>query len=125
MEACPTGALVEPGMLEARRCLSYLTIEQKKAIGAEFAAALGGRVFGCDICQDVCPWNAGAPVSSRAEWQPRPALASPRLDELVRLTDAQLEGLAAGTALTRAGVAGLRRNVLAALASRLGPGRQS
>ncbi|MBP1634237.1 MAG: queG, partial [Acidobacteria bacterium] len=84
LEACPTGALVEPRVLDATRCLSYLTIELKQAIPEPLREPLGRIVYGCDICQDVCPWNQAAPVSAAVEWQPRPGLDAPRLADLWR-----------------------------------------
>jgi epoxyqueuosine reductase len=71
MEACPTGAIVEPYLLDPRRCISYFTIELRGEIPAEFHKPLGRHVFGCDVCQDVCPWNRKAPVTTRAEFAPR------------------------------------------------------
>src|SRR5579863_2237908 len=72
LEACPTGALVEPYVMDARRCISYLTIELRESIPEELRAPMGWQVFGCDICQDVCPWNRKAPVTSLPSLQPRP-----------------------------------------------------
>lgn len=115
LEACPTQAFVEPHVLDATKCLSYLTIEIRGSIPEKQRPALGPRVFGCDICQDVCPFNQQAPVSARAEWQPRPALRRPGLAALWRSSDAALAHAIAGTALERVGVAGLRRNVAVAL----------
>lgn len=115
LEACPTGALVEPRVMDARLCLSYLTIEFRGEIPTELRGPLGRRIYGCDICQDVCPWNATAPVSAEPAWQPRPALDRPRLVDLARRTDDELTELVAGTAMTRAKPAALRRNVTIAL----------
>src|SRR5580693_385108 len=71
IDACPTDALIAPYQMDARRCISYLTIEHRGAIPAEFREAIGNHVYGCDICQDVCPWNRKAPVTSMAEFRPR------------------------------------------------------
>lgn len=117
LEACPTGALVGPNLLDARRCLSYLTIELRRDIPAEFEQALGSHVYGCDICQDVCPWNQAAPPSPDPAWQPRPGLDAPRLLELCRRSDEELARLIDGSAMRRAGVKGLRRNLSAVLRS--------
>lgn len=115
LEACPTGALVEPGKLDATRCLSYLTIELRGAIPGEWRAALGSHVYGCDICQDVCPWNQPAPVSGDRRWLPRAAFDRPALIELWRRSDRELRELLTGSAMSRAKVDGLRRNIAIAL----------
>ena len=111
LEACPTGALVEPGVLDSARCLSYLTIEHRGAIPAEYHAAIGTQVYGCDICQEVCPYNRPSPVSADAPWQPRTGLDLPRLADLAARSDDELRVLVKGTPMTRAKVAGLRRNL--------------
>lgn len=115
LEACPTGALVEPGVLDSTRCLSYLTIETESGIPEPFRDALGARIYGCDICQDVCPYNQPHPESADAAWRPRPAFDRPRLVELWRQSDADLRTMTRGTAITRAGVAGLRRSLAVAI----------
>jgi epoxyqueuosine reductase len=117
LEACPTGALVEPGVLDSNRCLSYLTIEYRKDMPAEFRQAAAAHVYGCDICQEVCPYNQPAPVSTDPAWQPRAGLDTPLLSELAARDDAALEALIAGSAMTRASVMGLRRNISVALSN--------
>jgi epoxyqueuosine reductase len=118
LEACPTGALVEPGWLDARRCLSYLTIEAKGPIPDAWRAALGAHVFGCDICQEVCPWNQAPPVSGDPAWQPRATFDRPQIADLAAYSDEELRRALKGSAMRRAKVAGLRRNLDAALANR-------
>ena len=115
LEACPSDALVAPGVLDATRCLSYLTIELKNEIPTELRPALGTHVYGCDICQDVCPYNHAAPQSPAGEWHARPGLDLPALVELWRMPDTDLRRLIKGTPMTRARLAGLRRNVAVAI----------
>jgi epoxyqueuosine reductase len=115
LEACPTAALVAPGTLDARRCLSYLTIELKGAIPLEQRQDIGSHVFGCDICQEVCPYNHSPVATAREEWQPRPAVDRPRLVDLWRRSDTELGSMVETSALARSGVRGLRRNLAVAL----------
>jgi epoxyqueuosine reductase len=115
LTACPTGALLEPRVLDARRCISYLTIEQRGEIPEALRPSLGNIVYGCDICQDVCPWNRRASVTDKPEWQPRARLDGPDLLALWRASDQELESLIAGTSMERAGVVKLRRNLVVAL----------
>ena len=115
LDACPTGALVESGVLDATRCLSYLTIELRSGIPDEHRAALGTHVYGCDICQDVCPYNQAPLQSDDAAWQPRAGLRSPRLADLWRTPDADLHALIKGGPMTRAKLTGLRRNLAVAI----------
>ena len=115
LDACPTDALPEPWVLDATRCLSYLNIELKGPIPEPQREELGNHVYGCDICQDVCPWNASSVTSADPAWQPDPSLDRPRLAELWSRRDDVLRPVLAGSAMSRAGVRGLRRNVAVAL----------
>ncbi len=117
LAACPTGALVEPGVLDSTRCLSYLTIETKDAIPEEQRVAIGAHAYGCDICQEVCPYNltAGTASSPDPAWQPRDGLAAPALLDLWQRTDDGLRALLKGSAMKRAGVRRLRRNLAVAI----------
>jgi epoxyqueuosine reductase len=111
LEACPTQAFVAPGELDATRCISYLTIEHRGEIPAELRESVGEHVYGCDICQEVCPWNQMAPMSADPAWQPRPVWDQPALVDLLHLTDAELQQSLLGSSMMRAGPAGLRRNI--------------
>ena len=115
LDACPTGALVDAGVLDSTRCISYLTIELRSSISEEYRAALGNHVYGCDVCQDVCPYNHSSSVSSDMPWQVRAGLDVPRLVELWQRPDADLRALIKGSAMTRARLTGLRRNLAVAI----------
>jgi epoxyqueuosine reductase len=116
LDACPTGALVEPHALDSTRCLSYLTIELKGAIPEAHREAIGEHAYGCDICQEVCPWNlTPSPRSRDTAWLPRAGLDMPRLVDVWRRTDGELRDLLKGSAMKRAGVTRLRRNLAVAL----------
>jgi epoxyqueuosine reductase len=115
LQSCPTGALVEPHVLDARRCLSYLTIEKRGSIDEALRPELGSHVYGCDICQEVCPYNNRPLVVHAAEWQPKPPLDGPSLIQLWRSSDAELAAATSGTAMTRASVVTLRRNLALAI----------
>ncbi len=114
LEACPTGALFAARELDARRCISYLTIEHRSAIPGALAGRLGAHVFGCDICQAVCPWNRHAPPRCAPALRLRPRLAAPRLAELASLDEEGWLALAAGTPLRRLDFPRLQRNLVAA-----------
>jgi epoxyqueuosine reductase len=111
LEACPTRALVAPGVLDSNRCISYLTIEHRGAIDPILAAAIGSHVYGCDICQEVCPWNAPAPTSDDRAWQPRAVWDQPRIADLAQMPDEALQAAMEGSAMSRAKPAGMRRNI--------------
>jgi epoxyqueuosine reductase len=131
LDACPTHAFPKPYVLDARRCLSYLTIELRGAIPEEFRTEMGNAVFGCDICQDVCPWNRKAPVTSLAAFQPRSAgggqtesaetnqksrsLVAPELEWLVSLSPEEFREIFRKSAVKRTKWRGLVRNACVAL----------
>lgn len=114
LEACPTGALVQPYVMDARRCIAYLTIELREAIPEELRAPMGWQVFGCDICQDVCPWNRRAAVSSNSSFQPREDLVAPELAWLLSLTEEEFRHVFSGSPVKRAKWRGLIRNACVA-----------
>ena len=127
IDACPTGAIVEPYVLDARRCISYLTIELRGAIPVEFREPIGRHVFGCDICQDVCPWNRRAPVTPLPNFQPRQreghSLFSPDLEWLISLTEEEFREVFRGSPVKRTKWRGLVRNACIAIGnSGLRPG---
>jgi epoxyqueuosine reductase len=137
IDACPTGALVEPYVMDARLCISYLTIELRSSIPEDLRMPMGRHVFGCDICQDVCPWNRRAPVTQAAEFQPRtfpqPAevqlrqsaamteraeeesLFLPRLEWLAALNDEEFRAIFRGNPVKRTKWRGFVRNACIAL----------
>jgi epoxyqueuosine reductase len=115
LEACPTGALTAPYQMDAAKCISYLTIEHRGAIAPELMEGIGRQIFGCDICQDVCPWNRKAPVSADPELEPRLELVNPALDWLAAMDEAEFERQFNGSPVRRAGFWGLRRNVAIAM----------
>jgi epoxyqueuosine reductase len=113
IDACPTAAILPRGGLDATRCISYFTIELRGAIPEEHHAGTGVHLFGCDICQDVCPWNGRAPVTAEAAFAPRHF--APRLDEMARLSEAEFREMFRGSPVTRARYEGFQRNVAVAL----------
>jgi epoxyqueuosine reductase len=115
LEACPTGALIAPYQMDATRCISYLTIEHRGPIAEELMEGMGRQVFGCDICQDVCPWNRKAPLSADPELEARAELVNPALDWLAELEEAEFERTFNGSPVRRAQFLGLRRNVAIAM----------
>jgi len=113
--ACPTQAIVAPGELDARLCISYLTIEKRGEIPDQLRSGMGRHVFGCDICQDVCPWNRKAPVTSAAEFEAREGLVNPALDWLAEMQQEEFRAVFRGSPVRRAKLSGLRRNAVIAM----------
>jgi epoxyqueuosine reductase len=101
--------------MDATRCISYLTIEHRGDIPEELRSGMGRQVFGCDICQDVCPWNHKAPIGTDPDLAPRAELINPSLDWLGELEQADFERLFNGSPVRRTGFAGLRRNLAIAM----------
>jgi epoxyqueuosine reductase len=110
LDACPTDAFPQPYVLDASRCISYLTIELQEAIPAEFRPGLGDWLFGCDVCQDVCPWNHDAPCSEESAFAPLAAMNPVELTRLFDLTEADFRLRFRHTPLWRAHRRGLLRN---------------
>jgi epoxyqueuosine reductase len=121
LDACPTGALVGPWQLDARRCISYLTIELRDAIPIELRQPAGDWLFGCDVCQDVCPWNRRAPTTEEPSLQPGADANPISLSDLFSLTDAAFRARFRGTPLWRAKRRGLLRNAAIVLGNRPHP----
>jgi epoxyqueuosine reductase len=115
IEACPTDAILEPYKLDSNRCISYLTIEKRGSIPEERRAGMGHHVFGCDICQDVCPWNRKAPSTTAPEFSPRPGLVNPALDWLAQISAEDFRNTFRRSPIRRSKRSGLRRNALIAI----------
>jgi len=115
LDICPTGAFPAPYRLDARRCISYLTIEHKGPIPRELRRAIGNRIYGCDDCLAVCPWNKFASVGREAKLAARADLEAPPLADLARLDEASFRSLFAGGPITRAGRERFLRNVMIAI----------
>ena len=113
--ACPTQAITAPGVLDARLCISYLTIEKRSEIPSELRSGMGRHVFGCDICQDVCPWNRKAPTTTAPEFEAREGLVNPALDWLAEMQQQEFSRVFRGSPVKRAKLSGLRRNAVIAM----------
>jgi epoxyqueuosine reductase len=113
--ACPTGALDGHGRIEPRRCISYLTIEHKGAIAEELRPLLGNRIYGCDDCMAVCPWNKFSPATAEPDFFPRVEMLAPRLADLAGLDDASFRQVFAASPVKRIGRDRMMRNVLIAM----------
>ena len=110
VEACPTGAIIEDGVVDARRCISYQTIENRGDIPTELHPHMGNWVFGCDICQEVCPWNRFAEPATAPGFTPREGIANPPLATLQAMDDTTFDTYFAGTPVRRTTAPGMRRN---------------
>ena len=115
IEACPTDAIVAPNVLDSRLCISYLTIELKDSIPAELRPKMGNLIFGCDICQEVCPWNSKATPTTESAFYPRAGNLAPALLSLVNMTQAEFSSRFKGSPIKRAKRRGFLRNVLVAI----------
>ena len=115
IDACPTGALIRPYELDSNTCISYLTIEKRGEISDELREGMGQQVFGCDICQDVCPWNRKAPATAQREFQPREGLVNPALAWLAEISEEEFREKFRGSPVKRTKRSGIRRNALIAI----------
>ena len=115
IDACPTNAFIAPYQLDSNKCISYLTIEKRGPIPEDLREGMGRHVFGCDICQDVCPWNRKAPANSAAEFQPREGLVNPALDWLAEMSADEFREQFRGSPIRRTKRTGLRRNAAIAM----------
>jgi epoxyqueuosine reductase len=115
VEACPTDAFVAPYQLDSNRCIAYLTIEKRGSIPEDLRPGMGHHVFGCDICQDVCPWNRKAPASAMSEFAPRAGLVNPALDWLAEMSREEFNQTFRGSPIRRTKRSGLLRNAAIAI----------
>jgi epoxyqueuosine reductase len=115
IDACPTDALIAPYQLDSNRCIAYLTIEKRGSIPEEMREGMGRHVYGCDICQDVCPWNRKAPATAASEFQPREGLFNPALEWLAGMSPDEFRQVFRGSPVKRAKLGGLKRNALIAM----------
>jgi epoxyqueuosine reductase len=115
IDACPTDALIAPRQMDASRCIAYLTIEKKGSIDESLRPHMGRQVFGCDICQDVCPWNRRAPVGTAPDMQARIGLVNPSLEDLASMDTPEFKRRFRGSPLERTGRRRLQRNVALAM----------
>jgi len=115
IDACPTDAILAPYVLDSNKCISYLTIEKRGSIPEDLRAGIGRHVFGCDICQDVCPWNRKAPASTAPELDPRPGLVNPALAWLAEMSAEEFRNVFRGSPIRRTKRSGLRRNAAIAM----------
>lgn len=117
IDACPTHAFLAPYQLDSNKCIAYLTVEKRGEIDDDLRPGMGRHIFGCDICQDVCPWNRKAAVTSAAEFQPREELVSPALEWIAEMNEEEFRTTFRKSPVRRAKRQGLRRNAIIAMAN--------
>jgi epoxyqueuosine reductase len=122
LEACPTGALVAPRELDARRCISYLTIELDGPIPEALRPAIGNHAYGCDVCQEVCPWNHAPATTMDPAWTAKRGRGSARADELYERSDDELHRFVEGSAMTYTTLSRFRRNLAVVIGNSGDPG---
>jgi epoxyqueuosine reductase len=115
LDACPTDAFVAPYQLDSTKCIAYLTIEKRGAIREDLREEMGRHVFGCDICQEVCPWNRKSPATNAEEFQPKPEMINPALDWLAEMSAEEFNRTFRGSPVRRTKRAGMRRNATIAM----------
>lgn len=115
IEACPTDALIAPRLMDASRCIAYLTIEKRGVIDEDLREGMGRQIFGCDICQDVCPWNRKAPIATGSAMPPRQQLINPDLEWMAALDGPSFNKLFRGSPMERTGRKRMQRNVAIAM----------
>jgi epoxyqueuosine reductase len=115
LDACPTSAFLAPRQLDATRCISYLTIEQRGPVAEELRPAMGRHLFGCDICQEVCPWNRRAPIATEPAFAARPELVDPPLETVAKMSNPEFRATFRRSPLKRAKLRGMLRNVAVAM----------
>jgi epoxyqueuosine reductase len=115
IDACPTDALIGPYRMDANLCISYLTIEKRGSVPEQLRQGIGRQVYGCDICQDVCPWNRKAPVTIAPEFQPREGMVNPALEWLAEMKGEEFRARFRGSPVRRTKLSGLRRNAVIAM----------
>lgn len=121
LDACPTSAFIEPYKLDASKCISYLTIEKRGAIPEDLREGMGRHIFGCDICQDVCPWNREAAITTTSEFEPRKSLVNPPLEQLATISEDEFRAQFRNSPVKRAKRSGIRRNAIIAMGNSKDP----
>lgn len=117
IDACPTNAIIEAKVIDSNRCISYLTIENKKVLSKDFVKQVGNNIYGCDICQEVCPWNSKSKIKNNFNWNLRDEFVSPDLENILDLVESDWETMKIKSPVKRAKKNGLIRNILNAMSN--------